>query len=587
MKRKVFLMLIVALLAVATIVVFAACNDSIQSGDGASGNSPVIDVPFVPVTEGTEGLQFELFDENSRAADFYGIDISGYWVTGYKGDETDVVIPNMHEGKRVIGVTEGSFLSNTLITSVNISNGIKYLDIAGISESGAVFYDCTNLKSVTLPQSLTSIDAMNPFIQCENLKEVKVSKDNSNYYSDGNYLYEKKTNKIISAFNVGSSVTIPDSVSSIGSYVFFRCTSLTSVTIPDSVTSIGDEAFWNCTSLTSVTIGDGVTSIGDRAFRDCTSLTSVTIGNSVTSIGSYAFDDTPYYNNFPDGEVYLGKVLYEYKGNMPANYTANVKDGTVSISPDAFSYCYSLTSVTIPDSVTSIGDDAFRDCSALETITVDSGNSVYHSAGNCIIETATKTLIQGCKNSVIPDDGSVTSIGHDAFNYCTSLTSVTIPDSVRSIGEYAFSGCYSLTSVTIPDSVTSIGSGAFYYCDSLTSITIPDSVTSIGSSAFSDCDSLTSITIPDSVTSIGNYAFSSCESLETITVDSGNSVYHSAGNCLIETATKTLIAGCKNSVIPDDGSVTSIGDDAFYGCTSLTSVTIPDSVTSIGNSAFA
>ena len=239
MKRKVFLMLIVALLAVATIGVFAACNDSIQSGDGASGNSPVIDIPFVPVTEGTEGLVYTLFDENSIAADYYGIDISGYWVTGYTGDETDVVIPNMYEGKRVIGVTEGAF-TNALITSVNISNGIKYLDIAGIAEIGAVFYDCTNLKSVTLPQSLTNIDAfifencpsitsvtipanvseitMNPFINCENLTEVKVSKDNGNYYSDSKYLYEKKTNKIISAFNVGSSVTIPDSVTGIGHY---------------------------------------------------------------------------------------------------------------------------------------------------------------------------------------------------------------------------------------------------------------------------------------------------------------------------------------------------------------------------------
>ena len=223
MRKKLLLVLVVALLAVATIAVFVACNDSIQSGDGASGNSPVIDVPFVPVTEGTEGLVYTLFDENSRAADFYGIDISGYWVTGYKGNETDVVIPNMHEGKRVIGIAEGAF-TNALITSVNISNGIKYLDIAGISEVGAVFYDCTNLKSVTLPQSLTNIDAfifancpsitsvtipanvseitINPFIQCENLKEVKVSKDNGNYYSDGKYLYEKKKNKIVSAFNV-------------------------------------------------------------------------------------------------------------------------------------------------------------------------------------------------------------------------------------------------------------------------------------------------------------------------------------------------------------------------------------------------
>ena len=236
MKKKLLLVLVVTMFAVITAFAFVACDDKSGSSSGGSGS----DESFTPVTEGTEGLVYTLFDENSIAADI-GLDISGYWVTGYNGDETDVVIPNMHEGKRVIGVTEGAF-TNALVTSVNISNGIKYLDIAGIANSWAVFYDCTNLKSVTLPQSLTNIDAsifmncpsitsvtipanvseitMNPFINCENLKEVKVSKDNGNYYSDGNYLYEKKTNKIVSAFNVGNSVTIPDTVTSIGEYAF-------------------------------------------------------------------------------------------------------------------------------------------------------------------------------------------------------------------------------------------------------------------------------------------------------------------------------------------------------------------------------
>ncbi|MDB4440206.1 leucine-rich repeat domain-containing protein [bacterium] len=158
---------------------------------------------------------------------------------------------------------------------------------------------------------------------------------------------------------------------------------------------------------------------------------------------------------------------------------------------------------------------------------------------------------------VIPntiEGNPVTSIGDNAFLYCTSLTSITIPDSVTSIGDNAFYFCSSLTSITIPDSVTSIGDQAFYACESLTSITIPDSVTSIGGGAFESCRSLTSITIPDSVTSIGDTAFRSCTSLTSIT-------------------------------IPD--SVTSIGESAFLGCTSLTSITIPDSVTSIGDYTFS
>ena len=141
-----------------------------------------------------------------------------------------------------------------------------------------------------------------------------------------------------------------------------------------------------------------------------------------------------------------------------------------SIRDISFEGCTSLTSVTIPASVTSIWPTAFTSCPSLERLTVVPGNPVYHSAGNCIIETATGTLIQGCNNSVIPTDGSVTSIGDYAFSYCTSLASVTIPNSVTSIGSYAFYECISLTSIAIPDSVTSIGGYAFGKCISLRSV---------------------------------------------------------------------------------------------------------------------
>jgi hypothetical protein len=158
---------------------------------------------------------------------------------------------------------------------------------------------------------------------------------------------------------------------------------------------------------------------------------------------------------------------------------------------------------------------------------------------------------------------------------------------VKSIGSYAFLYCKGLTSITIPNSVTSIGGFAFEGCSGLTSITIPNSVTSIGDYAFYVCSGLTSITIPNSVTSIGSYAFSDCSGLTSITVEKGNTKYDSRDNCnaIIETNTNKLIAGCKNTIIPN--SVMSIGESAFYGCSGLTSITIPNSVTSIGNWAFS
>ena len=471
------------------------------------------------------------------------------------------------------------------------SSEVKSAVIAdGVTSIGnEAFYHCTSLTSVTIPDSVTSIGDR-VFSYCTSLTGIWVAEGNSHYSSDASgVLFNKDKTTLVQCPGAFAAYTIPDSVTSIGRYAFYGCTSLTSVTIPGSVTSIGVYAFDSCASLISVTIPDGVTSIGDSAFDYCTSLTSVTIPGSVTSIG-----DSVFYHctslasvTIPDSVTSIGRYAFAYCKSLTS---VAIPDGVTSIGEKAFSQCTSLTSVAIPDSVTSIGERAFYECTSLTSVTIpDSvtsiGDSVFYHCTSLTSVTIPDSVtsigdyaFSGCTSLTsvtIPD--SVTSIGEGTFEDCTSLTSVTIPDSETSIGDYAFSYCTSLTSVTIPDGVTSIGCAAFRFCTSLISMTIPDSVTSIVDGFFLGCKSLTSVTIPNSVTSIGNGAFQLCTSLTSVTIpNSVTSIGESAfDNCTSLTSV----------TIPD--SVTSIGDWAFGSCTSLTSVTIPDSVTSIGRYAFA
>ena len=398
-----------------------------------------------------------------------------------------------------------------------------------------------------------------------------------------------------------SDVVVPEEikgrkVTGISEYLFTRSnkTDITSITIPDSVTTIGDHAFYKCEKLTSVIMGDGVETIGEEAFNECYGLTSVTMGSGVKTIGKRAFRD------------------------CCALTSVTIPDGVKRIGINAFSHCTGLTSVSIPDSVTEIGESAFNGCTGITSITIGKGASSIGHASFRTSYTFMGMVDKGKNTSITvsPDNLSYSSVDGVLMNKAqTELITCPsgktgqykIPDSVEKIGSGAFSHCLYLTSVTMPDGILSVGDSAFSNCSGLTSVNIPDSVTSIGDKVFYGCGSLSSVTIGSGLEKIGKQAFlcysdfkmllntdhsnTSQESnrLTEITVSPDNNYFCSEDGVLFnKSKTSLIVFPCGKSgdcTVPE--SVTDIGEYAFSLCYSLNSVTLPKSVTSISKHAFS
>lgn len=553
------------------------------------------------------------------------------------GNEENGIAVKIGDAVETISVNlfKSEYGYNSYVSTVSFGE-----NVTSIGESA--FEGCFMLKTVELPDSVTNIEN-SAFKNCSGLTAVSLGENVVNIGSSAFYGCKGL-----------AEISLPESIEYLGSMAFFNCTDLQNVSFPDKVFVIGSgvldyTAFWNTHSnwengclyvgknlvsglgaKSECTVKQGTLTIAAQAFYQNRNIKSVTLPDSLRLIGESALWNSALTAvDFGNGVVNIGASAFSYCDNLGSII---IPDSVKEIGENAFSNCDSASVLQIGKSVETIDDGTFRYCSGFESIDVHQQNSKYYSSGNCLIEKSTKTLIQGCKNSIIPGDGeveilsayafsscselthidipygvkelsgfsgsgltnidipdSVTVIGNSAFSYCELSEEVVIPDSVVKISAYAFYRCSKIPKITIGESVEDISEGAFDGCSKIEEIVIPSSVMSIDSRAFSNCVGLKYLTITENVSRIGGSAFMNCPNIERISVDSRNRNYKSDGNCLIVIDTwdngNTLMLGCRNSVIPN--GITVIEEDAFCNCSELKEIEIPNTVKSIRESAFS
>ena len=445
--------------------------------------------------------------------------------------------------------------------------------------SGSAFSGCNGLTSITIPASVNEIGA-NAF-------------DGTSWYdnqSDGLVYVGKVAYKYKGMMPENTVVTIEDGTKSISSSAFSGCTTLTSVNIPGSVISIGNSAFYNCGGLTSVEIPNSVTSIGNSAFARCSGLTAVTLSSNMTTIKEKTFSRCSQLASvsIPEGVTSFGESAFESCSSL-TSWT--IPSSLTTIGSYAFCSCKGSSSLSIPDGVISIGDLAFRSIADLTTLTIAKsvefiGEKAFFSCSN-LSRVDITDISTWCGILFLTRDSNPLYYAHHLYLNGEEVTEVAFPDGMTSISSSVFSGCTALVSVTLPSSVTSIGSYAFYGCSGLSSIAFPNRLSSIGNSAFYNCSEITSVTLPSSVSSIGIYAFGGCKNLSSVYISDLEAwLTCKIENSAFNSSYHILLNGKEITELTVPNSVTSIGNYALPYCSYLTSVTIPNSVTSIGVSAF-
>ncbi len=513
-----------------------------------------------------------------------------------------VVLP-----KKVDSMGYSAFYNCSKLTSVKVTGGTVNTLPQGKLSVNEMFYSCTSLTNMVLPDGITTL-GQNMFNNCTSLESLTIPDSVSEYY----YYYNSLNNctaltdinisaeclcKLygLSSFNMFDSTGLYRNAPN-NSYVYIGETLYkykgtlpagTEVVLDEGIKGIAPYAFNGSKNIVSVS-GPDVEYVGENAFNNCSNLSSIDLGK-LKYMGRYAFTNV---NSAAtqDGENYIGKVFYKYKGTMPADTEITLREGTTQIANQAFSNCSNMISIDIPASVADIGYYAFSQCTGLTEVNVPSQITVFNDG-----------VFSGCSNlQSVSVPSSLTKFRSYVFRGCKKLESITLPETATYIGGYAFQDCSSLTSITLPSKVTYFGGGLFSNCSALASVTIPTGFNSLSGYTFSGCSSLESIVIPEGITYIQYSEFSGCTKLKSVSLPSSMRWISSYAfrNCssldnvtlpdALSYISNETFHGCsslKNITIPD--SVTLIQDEAFAECTSLESITIPDGVTEIGAHAFS
>lgn len=530
----------------------------------------------------------------------------------YDGDGTSVYVTYTSTSSDNYG---GSLTNVVIPAKITLEGNVSY-NVTGIGQYA--FSNCTNLQSITIPSSVKTIGEA-AFVGSKNINKLVVNSLDAWFATTLNGWITSPHDLYVNSQLV-TSVTIPSSITKLDKHLFY-VTSLKSVTIPNTLTEIGNSAFAACSKLSTVNLGSGLKTISNYAFYGCEALTSITFPTSLKTISVGAFSDCSGLTSLtiPESLEVLESAFsgcfniktlvwnaknFTTNGGIPTeNITKVTLGNNVQTIPDNFLLHSQISTISFPSTVKTIGTLAFNNCANLTSVSIPNGCYVKSYAfSSCpSLQSVTIPATITCETDIFNNTTGIKKLTWNAngvssqFVPTVNIEQVTIGSGVTELPQYFLQNA-KITSLSLPSSLTTIGNYAFQGCSGLSSLSLPSNLATIGSYAFQNCNGITSLTIPENLTSIGSNAFSGCNNITQLTwnainlttnggITTSNITKVTIGN-KVQNIPEYFVSSSKITSVSIPSSITTIGECAFVGCKGLTSLNIPDNVTTIGQSAF-